>query len=104
VTTSTARTTLRTIAGATLVWSVLCAVILIPIWTLMSKTRLQWALFVAFAPPLYAFAQYVAGSLTSGRGGQALASRSASIVPVAAGIVALILSYVIAVLIATQFA
>jgi hypothetical protein len=105
VTTSTARTTLRTIAGATLVWSVLCAVILMPIWSLMSKTRLTWALFVAFAPPLYALGQYVAGSLTSGRAGQAPAARSAAtVLPLAAGIVALIVSYALAVLIATQFA
>ena len=94
--TSSRRSVLTAIAGATFVWLFLCALIFFPIWTLVPRTRLPWILLIVSGPPFYAVGNLLAGRLLPQRVDDTVSSRKRAVLRVTIALFAMAIGYLIA--------
>lgn len=70
---------LRIIAWGAAAWLFVAAALLLYVWPDLPQSPRQWALFIAFGPPIYALLELGGNWLFSERHGRAISNRSFSV-------------------------
>lgn len=91
------RSFVSALVGATIVWSVLCGVILLSVWPLMPRTRLQWVLLIVFGPPLFVLGEHLGDQLFSKRVGLRISPRRFSILRILFGVLVMLAVYAVSI-------
>ena len=67
-------------------WLFVAALLLVQFWPSIPQSKTQWALFIAFGPPLYFLAEFIMGKFVSPQLGSRIAPERFSFTRVLAGL------------------